>query len=266
MLRVVPSALNRVRSACVAWTSGYAGPVPKLANGAVVVGEPYQKEFALYHVRNGVKVSPWHAIPLQASPGVLFNYVNEISKGTSGKMEINTKQPLNPIMQDVKNGALRFMKFQKGVLPWNYGCLPQTWEDPSQLTHGYRGDNDPLDALELSPEPLALGDVRPVRVLGALGLIDEGECDWKLITLCERRAQASGMRTLADVSPHLLDDIRHWYRHYKTSEGKAENGFLFDGAFKDGDYAQQVVWETHEHWQRLRAGRAASDGLYIADA
>lgn len=32
-----------------------------------------------------------------------------------------------PIKQDVKKGALRFYPYN---INWNYGLLPQTWEDP----------------------------------------------------------------------------------------------------------------------------------------
>jgi inorganic pyrophosphatase len=49
-------------------------------------------------------------------------------------MEIATKEPLNPIKQDVKKGALRYVK---NVYPhhgyiWNYGAIPQTWENPEK--------------------------------------------------------------------------------------------------------------------------------------
>ncbi len=33
----------------------------------------------------------------------------------------------NPIKQDVKKGVPRFYPY---TIPWNYGMLPQTWEDP----------------------------------------------------------------------------------------------------------------------------------------
>lgn len=43
-------------------------------------------------------------------------------------MEVMGKEPLNPIAQDIKNGNLRFYH---GPIFWNYGCIPQTWEDPN---------------------------------------------------------------------------------------------------------------------------------------
>ena len=33
-----------------------------------------------------------------------------------------------PIKQDIKKGKLRFYPYN---INWNYGLLPQTWEDPS---------------------------------------------------------------------------------------------------------------------------------------
>lgn len=34
---------------------------------------------------------------------------------------------------------------------WNYGALPQTWEDPNVVDENTKckGDNDPIDALEI---------------------------------------------------------------------------------------------------------------------
>lgn len=71
--------------------------------------------------------------------------------------------------------------------------LPQTWENPDVKLEGsdIGGDNDPLDVVELSEDVLPLGAVVPVRVVGALGLIDEGELDWKLIAISNDHPAAS---------------------------------------------------------------------------
>lgn len=61
-------------------------------------------------------------------------------------------------------GALRY--FTYGDIPFNYGALPRTWEDPT-VSHpdtSYPGDNDPVDVVEMSPEPIAMGEVTPVKV------------------------------------------------------------------------------------------------------
>ena len=43
-------------------------------------------------------------------------------------MEVATTEARNPIKQDIKKGNLRFYPYN---INWNYGLLPQTWEDPA---------------------------------------------------------------------------------------------------------------------------------------
>merc|ERR1712078_76930 len=71
-------------------------------------------------------ISPWHDIPLKNADGTV-NFICEIPKETSAKMEVATDEPKNPIKQDTKKGKLRFYPYN---INWNYGLIPQTWEDP----------------------------------------------------------------------------------------------------------------------------------------
>jgi Inorganic pyrophosphatase len=57
--------------------------------------------------------------------------VCEIPKESAAKMECATKEPNNPIKQDMKKGKLRFYPYN---IHWNYGMIPQTWEDPDHKT------------------------------------------------------------------------------------------------------------------------------------
>ncbi|RZS17639.1 hypothetical protein BHM03_00049807 [Ensete ventricosum] len=56
---------------------------------------------------SGKKVSPWHDVPLHVGDGV-FNFVVEIPKVSSAKMEVATDEPFTPIKQDTKKGKLRY--------------------------------------------------------------------------------------------------------------------------------------------------------------
>ena len=72
-------------------------------------------------------VSPFHDIPLHNNKETqIFNAVIEIPRWSNAKMEINKKEKLNPITQDVKNGKLRFVNnvFPHHGYIWNYGALP----------------------------------------------------------------------------------------------------------------------------------------------
>lgn len=51
-------------------------------------------------------------------------------------------------------------QFKKGDIYFNYGCFPQTWEDPTYIhpdAEGCRGDNDPLDVVEIGARIVAPG-------------------------------------------------------------------------------------------------------------
>ena len=123
--------------------------------------------------------------------------------------QISKDDELNPIKQDVKKGKLRYVKnaFPYHGYMWNYGAFPQvcfffffkrlslcavltyvacqTWEDP---THEHpetkmAGDNDPLDVIEIGEKIGKTGEVKQVNVLGLVALLDEGETDWKIISI-----------------------------------------------------------------------------------
>ena len=90
-------------------------------------GETGTESFRLNFKEGDATISPWHDIPLKGEKG--YNMVVEIPKMTKAKMEISTKEEGNPIAQDIKKGNLRDYH---GPIFWNYGCLPQTWEDPNE--------------------------------------------------------------------------------------------------------------------------------------
>src|SRR6476660_8154365 len=106
----------------------------------------------------------------------------EIPKMTKAKMEVATKEESNPIAQDIKKGKLRDYH---GPIFWNYGCLPQTWEDPNDKHPelGFFGDNDPIDVIEIGSATLSMGSIKAVKPLGVLAMIDDGELDWKVLAI-----------------------------------------------------------------------------------
>ncbi|MGZ7383107.1 inorganic diphosphatase, partial [Streptococcus pyogenes] len=76
-----------------------------------------------------------------------FNFIVEIPKESSAKLEVATDESFTPIKQDTKKGKLRYYPYN---IHWNYGLLPQTWEDPSfanSEVEGALGDNDPVDVV-----------------------------------------------------------------------------------------------------------------------
>ena len=133
----------------------------------------------------------------------------EIPLGTCAKNEIDLFEPWNPVVHEHKlttdpetGKTVAKPRFYQYNLPQtdrtgstggsagstgslsNYGALPQTFENPDERCPwvGLSGDGDPLDVLEIADGPPAcVGAVVPIRVLGSFALVDQGECDWKII-------------------------------------------------------------------------------------
>jgi len=177
----------------------------------------------------------------------------EIPRGTNAKLEISTKEYFNPIKQDVKDGKLRFVHDK---YPFNYGALPQTWEDPEHHHPDTqaKGDNDPLDACDISSIQGSIGQFKEVKVLGVWAMIDAGETDWKILTLDNKDPLASQVHNLEDVEKHFpgkVNEVFTFLRDYKIPDGKGPNKFAFEGKLLDADFAVKIIEETHGQWQKL---------------
>ncbi|KAK3887264.1 hypothetical protein Pcinc_008619 [Petrolisthes cinctipes] len=235
-------------------------------------GIEYNTSYHVYYKNDDGPLSPWHDIPLFANEGnKIFNMVVEIPRWTNAKMEISTKDALNPIKQDIKKGRLRYTA---NVYPhhgyiWNYGALPQTWEDPNHIDEatGCKGDNDPIDVCEIGFRVAKRGEVIQVKILGVVALIDEGETDWKLIAIDVNDPMAPQLSDISDVEkymPGYLKATVEWFKIYKIPDGKPENQFAFNGDAKERDFAHKVIMETHEAWQNLVLGISDAGGLNIS--
>ena len=228
------------------------------------VGAANTLEYKVYLEENGKPISPFHDIPLYANEEkTILNMIVEVPRWTNAKLEISKDIKLNPIIQDTKKGKLRYIH--------NYGAFPQTWEDPN-VTHPEtkaKGDNDPLDVCEIGEKVATVGEVKQVKVLGVMALLDEGETDWKIIVIDVNDPLAPKLNDIEDVESHLPGLLRatnEWFRIYKIPDGKPENQFAFSGECKNKKYAEEVINETHEAWEKLIAGQSAdSKGIELSN-
>ena len=214
------------------------------------------------------ELSLWHDVPLAAPATVggggadLFNFICEIPKCTRKKFEVATTEGTTPIKQDEKKGVLR--EFKKGDIFFNYGCFPRTWEDPRHVSEdtGYPGDNDPLDVCEIGLRQIQTGEIRPVKVLGVLAMIDDDETDWKIVAIDAADRWASELNDVGDVErllPGTVSLIREWFRTYKIPDGKPPNKFALGEECKGAAYAHKVIHETHEAWVNLVKNQLGKD-------
>lgn len=46
-----------------------------------------------------------------------------------------------------------------------------------------KGDNDPIDVIEIGEAVGKQGEIKQVKVLGIMAMLDEGETDWKVLAI-----------------------------------------------------------------------------------
>ncbi|GMM39003.1 inorganic diphosphatase [Saccharomycopsis crataegensis] len=227
------------------------------------IGAKNTLEYKTYIAKDGKVVSPFHDIPLYADESKkILNMIVEIPRWTNAKMEICKEQTLNPIIQDTKKGKLRFVRncFPHHGYIHNYGAFPQTWEDPNTAHPETKanGDDDPLDVCEIGETVGYTGQVKQVKVLGIMALLDEGETDWKVIVIDVNDPLAPKLNDIEDVERHLPGLLRatnEWFRIYKIPDGKPENQFAFTGECKNKKYAEEIIAECNESWNKLIGGK-----------
>ena len=116
----------------------------------------------------------------------------------------------NKYRVDSKSGRIRLdrMLFTSTVYPLDYGEIPGTLAE----------DGDPLDILVWLDEPTFPGCLVTVRPVAVFWMSDERGPDAKLLGVAAHDIRKSGIRDLADVPPHLLNEIGHFFDIYKELE------------------------------------------------
>jgi inorganic pyrophosphatase len=116
---------------------------------------------------------------------------------------------------DKKTGAMFVDRFMSTAMhyPCNYGYIPHTLSK----------DGDPADVLVVTPYPLISGSVIRCRPVALLKMTDESGDDAKILAvpvskICNTYRKVQG---LEDMPQLLLDQIAHFFEHYKDlEEGK----------------------------------------------
>ena len=122
----------------------------------------------------------------------------------------------NPVKYEVDKatGAMFVDRFLTTAMyyPCNYGYVPGTLSD----------DGDPVDVLVLSPYPLIAGSVIRCRPVGMLRMTDEAGVDAKVLAVPVDKLSKlyRNVKSPADVCPHLLSTIEHFFAHYKDLESE----------------------------------------------
>jgi inorganic pyrophosphatase len=94
--------------------------------------------------------------------------------------------------------------------PGNYGFIPHTLSN----------DGDPCDVLVANTRAIVPGAVMSVRPVGVLLMEDEAGGDEKIIAVPSTKLtrRYAGIKTTSDLPEITLQQIRHFFEHYKDLE------------------------------------------------
>lgn len=130
-----------------------------------------------------------------------MNVVIEINRGSKNKYEIDKETGLLALDR-VGHTAQDF--------PFDYGFVPQTLWD----------DGDALDVILLTTYPLVPGILVRARPVALMNMIDSGEGDDKVIAVPVDDPRWKNVNDLADINPHTIKEIQHFYSTYKNLQNK----------------------------------------------
>ena len=117
--------------------------------------------------------------------------------------------------------------------PGNYGFVP----------HTLAADGDPIDVLICNTRAIVPGAVMNCRPVGVLLMEDDAGGDEKVIAVPSNRItrRYERVRTSADLPQITLDQIRHFFEHYKDLEpGK----WVRVRGWGDADEARRLITEA----------------------
>jgi len=111
-----------------------------------------------------------------------------------------------------------------------------------------------------------MGSITPIKPLGVLSMIDDGELDWKLIAINAADEHADKINDVGDIEafyPGTVAGVREWFRWYKTPDGKPINGFGHDEKALGAAKAIEVIEETNGFYKNLMAGKSDAGKLWL---
>ncbi|HJG57322.1 inorganic diphosphatase [Corynebacterium xerosis] len=145
----------------------------------------------------------------------------EIPKGQRNKYEV-----------DHETGKVyldRYL-FTPMSYPADYGYIEDTLGE----------DGDPLDALVVLPEPVYPGVIVKARPVGVFKMVDEAGGDDKLLCVLDD-PRFEDFQNVGDISQFTLDEIEHFFVHYKDLEpGKEVKG----SGWGDKAEAERILQEA----------------------
>ncbi len=170
---------------------------------------------------------PWHGAGYGDNAPSLVNALIEIPQGSKTKYEIDKTTGL------LKLDRVIYSSFH---YPVNYGFIPQTLGK----------DGDPLDILVMCSESIQPLCLVEAYVIGNMQMIDTGLVDDKIIAVAAKDPSVSHIKSVKDLPPHIIAELRNFFEQYKVLENKV---VLIDD-FQDKTAAYKVIHEAIDLYKK----------------
>lgn len=178
------------------------------------------------------RMHPWHDVYIdekllaESCPVVI-----EVPKGSKNKYEL-----------DKETGLLKLDRVLYSAVhyPADYGFVPRSYCD----------DDDPLDALVLSQEPVHPLTIVYARPVACMRMRDDKGLDDKVIAVSARDPAFSDVKCLEDLPRHTLREIKRFFEDYKVLEQKEVVVDEFIGV----EETMQVLRESLSLYRQRRRG------------
>lgn len=175
--------------------------------------------------------------------------IDKIASGVDAPWDVNViievpmgSEPIKYEM-DKDSGAVFVDRFLHTAMtyPCNYGFIP----------HSLSGDGDPADVLVVGRRPLMPGCVVGARPVGVLLMEDDGGMDEKILAVPASRLHPfySDVVNYTDLPPILIEQISHFFQHYKDLE---KNKWVKIRGWGDKDEAARLIEEAIERFQHTK--------------
>ena len=157
---------------------------------------------------------PWHGLEIGDGAPKVVNAFIEMTPLCAVKYEV-----------DKQTGYLRVDRPQltSSLTPDLYGFIPQTLcaDRVNKLSpEAKKGDGDPLDICVITERPINRSEViLKERVIGGIQMVDRDEADDKIIAVLDNDEFWKKVKDISDMSPALLDRLKHYFETYKLSPG-----------------------------------------------
>ncbi|MEX0812636.1 MAG: inorganic diphosphatase [Chitinophagales bacterium] len=172
--------------------------------------------------------NPWHDVPVNFNKEeAITDAIIEIPSGSRAKYEL-----------DKTTGLIRLDRvlYSSVYYPANYGFIPQTLGE----------DHDPLDILVLSQIALNPSCIVRAKIIGVMGMIDQGEPDDKIIAVAVDDMSVNHINFISDLPPMFSSELREFFEQYKKLEEKE----VFVDKFQKKDKAIEILENAIQRYNK----------------